>query len=115
MLRLVLPLACGRIDNAADNRLLMKNFSLAVLAATSMFMAGLPVRAYDAKAHANAAIVILVSCTWWQMGQISRGEIMSFSQKTYRQQYGSDRNINWNTAINIAKKLDKAKNHGCMN
>ena len=93
----------------------MKSFSLAALAATSIFMAGLPVRAYDSKAHANAAIVILASCTWWQMGQISRGEIMSFSQKTYRQKYGSDRNINWNTAIDIAKKLDKAKNHGSMN
>ena len=40
---------------------------------------------------------------------------MSFSQKTYPQKYGSDRNIDWNTAIDIAKKLDKAKNHGCMN
>ena len=40
---------------------------------------------------------------------------MSFSQKTYRQKYGSDQNINWNTAIDIAKKLDKVKNSGFMN
>jgi hypothetical protein len=53
----------------------MKSFSLAALAATSMFMAGLPVRAYDSKAHANAAIVILASCTWWQMGQIQGEEL----------------------------------------
>ena len=43
-----------------------------------MFLAGLPVSAYDSQAHANAAIVIQANLTWWQMGQILRGEIMSF-------------------------------------
>ena len=111
----MLLLAYGCIDNAISHRLSMKRFSLAALAATAICMAGLPVRAYDSTAHANAAMMITAACTWWQLGQISRGQIMSFAQQQYREKYGSDRNINWNTAINIANKLDKQKGLGCMN
>ena len=87
----------------------MKNFSLAALGATSMFMAGLPVLAYDSQAHVNAAIVIFTSRTWWQMGQISRVKIMSFSQKSYRQHYGSDISINWNMAVKSRSSLIRLK------
>lgn len=93
----------------------MKKFLLAALAATSLFFAGLPVKAYDSTAHANAAIMITTACMWWQMGQISRGQIMSLAQKQYREKYGGDRNINWDKAIDIAKELDRQKGLGCIN
>ena len=93
----------------------MKNFLLVALAATSLFFPGLPVKAYDSTAHANAAIMITSACMWWQMGQIPKGQIMSLAQKQYREKYGSDRNINWDVAIDIAKKLDREKGLGCIN
>ena len=93
----------------------MKNLFLAVLAVTSFSFAGLPVKAYDSTAHANAAIMITSACMWWQMGQIPKGQIMSLAQKQYREKYGSDRNINWDVAIDIAKKLDREKGLGCIN
>ena len=93
----------------------MKNFLLVALAATSLFFPGLPVKAYDSTAHANAAMMVTAACMWWQVGQISKGQIMSLAQKQYREKYGSDRNIDWNVAIDIAKKVDRKKGLGCIN
>ena len=40
---------------------------------------------------------------------------MNFAGEQYRSKYGSDRNINWDKAISIAKELDRQKNLGCIN
>jgi hypothetical protein len=70
--------------------------------------------AYDSQAHARAAILINSSCLWWQMGKISKGQIISFAKSQYRKQYGDPNKIDWNTAISIAEKVDKQKGLGCF-
>ena len=72
------------------------------------------VYAYDSKAHANAAVMIAASCMWWQVGKIQRSQIMSFAKEQYRKEYGNPNNVNWNTAIAIAEKVDKQKGMGCF-
>ncbi len=79
------------------------------------FLFPVSVRAYDSKAQAKAATMILASCTWWQMGMINRSQIMSFSKEQYRKEYGDPSKVNWSGAIKIAEKIDKQKNLGCMN
>ena len=93
----------------------MKRLLWAVMASSMILASSLPARAYDSTAHANAAIMIIASCTWWQLGKIPRGQIMNFAGEQYRSKYGSDRNINWDKAISIAKQLDRQKNLGCIN
>ena len=70
--------------------------------------------AYNSKAQANAAIMIISACTWSQMGKIPRSNIMSFAKQQYQAKYGSSSGIDWNNAISIAEKLDKQKDLGCF-
>jgi len=70
--------------------------------------------AYNAQAHANAAIMILSACTWSQMGRIPRSKIMSFAKQQYAAKYGSASGIDWNKAITIAEKTDKIEGVGCF-
>lgn len=72
------------------------------------------VYAYDSKAHANAAMMIAASCMWWQVGKIQRSQIMSFAKEQFRKKYGNPNNVNWNTAITIAEKVDMQKGLGCF-
>ena len=74
-----------------------------------------PSRAYDSKAQANGAIMVITACTWYQMGQIPRSQIMSFAQEQYRTKHGNPAKVNWSGAIKIADKIDKKENLGCLN
>lgn len=74
-----------------------------------------PSKAYDSKAQANGAVMIIAACTWYQMGQIPRSKIMSFAQEQYRKKYGNPANVNWSGAIKIADKIDKKEKLGCLN
>ena len=68
-----------------------------------------PSRAYDSKAQANGAIMVITACTWYQMGQINRSQIMDFAKKTYRSKYGDPSKVNCSGAITIAEKIDRKK------
>jgi hypothetical protein len=70
--------------------------------------------AYNSKAQANAAIMIISACTWSQMGRIPRSKIMSFAKQQYQAKYGSASGIDWNNAITIAEKLDRQEGLGCF-
>ena len=74
-----------------------------------------PSRAYDSKAQANGAIMVITACTWYQIGQINRSQIMDFAKKTYRSKYGDPSKVNWSGAITIAEKIDKKEGLGCLN
>ena len=71
-------------------------------------------KAYEAKAQANAANMILASCTWWQMGMINRSQIMNFSKEQYKKEYGDPNRVDWVEAIQIAQKIDRRSNLGCI-
>ena len=90
--------------------------SLAVPVAIISLLTFFPVNvyAYDPKAHANAAAMIAASCMWWQVGKIKGSQIMSFAKEQYRKEYGNPNNVNWNTAIAIAEKVDKQEGLGCF-
>ncbi|MCP9775996.1 hypothetical protein [Cyanobium sp. WAJ14-Wanaka] len=62
----------------------------------------------------NAAIAIIASCTWYQMGKISRGQIMEFAQQQYSEKYGESSAVNWDNAITVAEELDKKQRLGCF-
>ena len=79
------------------------------------FLLPVSVKAYDAKAQANAATMILASCTWWQMGMINRSQIMNFSKEQYKKKHGNPNKVDWSGAIKIAQKIDKKNNLGCIN
>jgi len=83
-------------------------------AATLISLTPLNALAYNAKAQANAAIIIISACTWAQMGRIPRGNIMSFSKQMYEKKYGNARSVDWNNAIKVAEKLDKKEGLGCF-
>ena len=74
-----------------------------------------PSKAYDSQAQADAAIMVIAACTWYQMGQIPRSQIMDFAKKTYRSKYGDPSKVNWSGAITIAEKIDKKEGLGCLN
>ena len=71
--------------------------------------------AYNSKAQANAAIMIVSACKWWQMGKIPRNSIMSLAKEGYNEKYGNANNVDWDNALTIAQKLDKQKDIGCIN
>ena len=74
-----------------------------------------PSKAYDSQAQADAALMVIAACTWSQMGQIPRSQIMDFAKKQYRAKHGNPSKVDWNGAISIADKIDKQKNLGCLN
>ena len=71
--------------------------------------------AYNSTAQANAAVMIVSACKWWQMGKISRSNIMSTAKDGYNQKYGNANKVDWNNALTIAQKLDKQQGIGCIN
>ena len=79
------------------------------------FLLPVSVKAYDSKAQANAATMIIASCTWWQMGMINRSQIMNFSKEQYKKKHGNPNKVDWSGAIKIAQKIDKKNNLGCIN
>ena len=70
--------------------------------------------AYNSKDNANGAMMISASCMWWQAGKISKGQIMSFAKEQYSKRYGNPSKVDWNSAIYIAKEVDKRKGLGCL-
>jgi hypothetical protein len=92
----------------------LKHFYFAFAMVGLIALASPNALAYDSQAHARAAILINSSCLWWQMGKISKGQIISFAKAQYRKQYGDPNKIDWNTAISIAEKVDKQKGLGCF-
>ena len=72
-------------------------------------------KAYDSQAQADGAIMIIAACTWYQLGQIPRSQIMSFAQEQYRTKHGNPAKVNWSGAIKIADKIDKKEKLGCLN
>ena len=92
----------------------MRSLSVPVAIISLLSFFPVNVYAYDSKAHTNAAAMIAASCMWWQVGKIQRSQIMSFAKEQYRKEYGNPNNVNWNTAIAIAEKVDKQKGLGCF-
>lgn len=92
----------------------MKRLSLLPIFLFSLFPFN-PARAYDSQAQADGAIMIIAACTWYQLGQIPRSQIMSFAQEQYRTKHGNPAKVNWSGAIKIADKIDKKENLGCLN
>ena len=74
-----------------------------------------PARAYDSQAQADGAIMVIAACTWYQLGQIPRSQIMSFAKEQYSTKYGNPEKVDWSGAIKIADKIDKKENLGCLN
>jgi hypothetical protein len=93
---------------------LMKILLRSLVVATFIAFTPLNVYAYNSKAQANAAIMIISACTWSQMGRIPRSSIMSFAKQQYTAKYGSSKGIDWNNAISIAEQLDKKERLGCF-
>jgi len=74
-----------------------------------------PSRAYDSQAQADGAIMVIAACTWYQLGQIPRSQIMNFAKEQYRTKHGNPAKVNWSGAISIAEKIDKKQKLGCLN
>ena len=74
-----------------------------------------PSKAYDSQAQADAAIMVIAACTWYQLGQIPRSQIMNFAKEQYRAKHGNPAKVNWSGAISIADKIDKKEKLGCLN
>lgn len=64
---------------------------------------------------AKASVAIIAACTGWQAGVIDRSEIMNKAKEIYAKQGFDAYSVDWDRAIDVAKRLDAQENIGCIN
>ena len=84
----------------------MNKIALVFLILNSVFFPTLPSFSGEEE-QKNAAIMILLACTYSQMGQIPRSKIVETAKMGYEASHGNPKKVNWNKAITLSKKLDK--------